>query len=140
MDEAGNVLVTGSFEGMVDLGGGALTSAGSADIFVTKIATTDPRPSFLRGDCNDDGETGGVTDALMMLTRNFVDDQLETPCVAACDVNGDGDTGGVTDALALLSNNFVGGVEIPEPFPACGPSSLASDAALGCAESSACGQ
>ena len=27
-------------------------------------------PLFIRGDCNGDGNTGGVVDALMMLTRN----------------------------------------------------------------------
>ncbi len=36
VDEAGNVLVTGSFEGTVDFGGGALTSAGSREIFLAK--------------------------------------------------------------------------------------------------------
>ncbi len=37
VDGAGNVLVTGSFEGTVDFGGGALTSAGN-DIFLAKYA------------------------------------------------------------------------------------------------------
>ena len=32
-----------------------------------------------------DGDTGGVTDALMMLTRNFIDESTITPCVAACE-------------------------------------------------------
>ena len=81
---------------------------------------------------NGDGDTGGVTDSLMILRRNFVDDSTPTPCVAACDVNGDGDTGGVTDALALLRSNFIGGVSIPEPFPGCGVGTLSTDEALGC--------
>jgi Carboxypeptidase regulatory-like domain len=36
-DAAGNVLVTGTFEGTVDFGGGPLTSAGSLNIFVAKL-------------------------------------------------------------------------------------------------------
>ena len=36
VDVSGNVLVTGFFTGTVDFGGGALTSAGSADVFVIK--------------------------------------------------------------------------------------------------------
>lgn len=37
VDGSGNVLVAGTFEGTVDFGGGPLTSAGYADIFVTKF-------------------------------------------------------------------------------------------------------
>lgn len=36
VDGAGNVLVTGSFRGTVDFGGGSLTSGANADIFVAK--------------------------------------------------------------------------------------------------------
>jgi hypothetical protein len=36
-DAAGNVIVAGDFYGTVDFGGGALTSAGSADVFVAKF-------------------------------------------------------------------------------------------------------
>ena len=92
-----------------------------------------PRAEFLRGDCNGDGDTGGVTDSLMILTRNFVDAGSAAPCIAACDVNGDGDTSGVTDAIALLTANFVGGIDVPPPFPSCGVSDSASDRQLGCA-------
>ena len=67
-----------------------------------------------------------------MLTRNFIDGTVETPCLAACDTNGDGDTSGVQDALELLTHNFLGGVAIPAPFPGCAPSELASDQDLGC--------
>jgi hypothetical protein len=37
VDGAGNVLLTGDFDGTVDFGGGPLTSAGSDDIFVAKL-------------------------------------------------------------------------------------------------------
>ncbi|MEW6271201.1 MAG: hypothetical protein AB1689_18115 [Thermodesulfobacteriota bacterium] len=38
VDAAGNVIVVGSFQGAVDLGGGALTSAGEDDMFVAKYS------------------------------------------------------------------------------------------------------
>ncbi|MBW2731667.1 MAG: SBBP repeat-containing protein [Deltaproteobacteria bacterium] len=38
VDVSGNVMVTGSFEGTVDFGGGVLTSAGQSDIFVVSFA------------------------------------------------------------------------------------------------------
>ncbi len=39
-DASGNVVVTGTFEGTVDFGGGALTSAGTKDIFVAKFSSS----------------------------------------------------------------------------------------------------
>lgn len=47
-DKAGNVLVTGSFSGTVDFGGGPLTSAGGSDIFVAKF---DPSGNHLWSGC-----------------------------------------------------------------------------------------
>jgi hypothetical protein len=44
IDSVGNVLVTGSFSGVVDFGGGPLTSAGGTDIFVAKF---DPNGAHL---------------------------------------------------------------------------------------------
>jgi hypothetical protein len=38
VDGAGNVLVTGEFQATLDLGGGPLTSAGSKDLFLVKLA------------------------------------------------------------------------------------------------------
>jgi hypothetical protein len=37
IDSAGNVVVTGYFQGTVDFGGGPLTTAGEDDIFVAKL-------------------------------------------------------------------------------------------------------
>ena len=37
-DAAGNTIVTGQFSGVVNFGGGALTSAGSKDVFLAKLA------------------------------------------------------------------------------------------------------
>jgi hypothetical protein len=39
-DSAGNVIIAGTFEGTVDFGGGALSSAGLRDIFVAKYSAT----------------------------------------------------------------------------------------------------
>lgn len=39
VDSAGNIFVTGSFEGSVNFGGGSLTSAGVKDIFVAKYSS-----------------------------------------------------------------------------------------------------
>jgi hypothetical protein len=38
LDTAGNPIVTGSFSGMIDFGGGPLTSAGADDVFLIKLA------------------------------------------------------------------------------------------------------
>lgn len=38
-DASGNVIITGSFNGSVDFGGGALTSGGQTDIFVAKFGS-----------------------------------------------------------------------------------------------------
>jgi hypothetical protein len=89
-------------------------------------------PSFLRGDCNSDGEVRGVvTDAVFLLNFNFVGGP-RPGCLAACDANGDGAvTGVVTDAVYILSYNFLGGPPPPPPFPGCGAGG-AADEALGC--------
>jgi hypothetical protein len=88
---------------------------------------------FLRGDCSGDGEVvGGVTDAVVLLSYNFTGGS-EPPCLAACDANGDGEVvGGVTDAIYTLTFNFLGGPAPVDPFPDCGPGTLASDESLGC--------
>jgi type II secretory pathway pseudopilin PulG len=89
--------------------------------------------SFRRGDCDGDGQiTGVVTDAVVLLSFNFLG-ATAPPCLAACDANGDGEvTGTVTDAVYLLSYNFLGGPPPPAPFPGCG-AGKPSDLSLGCA-------
>jgi probable HAF family extracellular repeat protein len=89
--------------------------------------------SFRRLDCNGDGATAGVADAVAHLSANFVGG-LTLPCRAACDVNGDGDISGVTDAVAALVVNFIGGVQVPAPYPGCGSASRPSDLELGCVQ------
>jgi hypothetical protein len=95
----------------------------------------DARPRALRGDCNGDGEVAGVvTDAITLLTFNFLGGR-RPPCLAACDANGDGDVVGlVTDAVYVLTFNFLGGTPPAAPFPGCGDLALETDPDLGCAE------
>jgi hypothetical protein len=92
---------------------------------------------FLRGDCNGDGKSAGITDALHMLVATFAGG-VTVPCRAACDVNADGSAGSITDAVVLLTFNFIGGLAVPPPFPICGLSEAQSDRALGCERALEC--
>ncbi len=94
----------------------------------------DPGFAFIRGDCNGDRDTNGVTDALVMLEANFTGAFIP-PCDAACDANADGDITGVSDAVTMLTYNFLGGIEISHPFPLCASSNQEYDLELGCRES-----
>ena len=73
-------------------------------------------PSFLRGDCDGDGQVSGqVSDALFLLGFNFLGSP-EPSCLAACDANGDGAVrSGVADAIYLLTASFLGGPPPPAP-------------------------
>jgi hypothetical protein len=92
----------------------------------------EPETSFIRGDCNGDGATADLTDAVFLLGFNFAGTDAP-PCDAACDLDGDGDIASVTDAIAMLSFTFVGGAPPVAPFPACGPETAPPEAALACA-------
>jgi hypothetical protein len=63
-DASGNIFVAGEFDGTIDLGGGALTSAGSDDIFAAKF---DPDGNHLWskrfGDADDESLFAAVVDA-----------------------------------------------------------------------------
>jgi hypothetical protein len=94
---------------------------------------------FVRGDCNGDGSNSDVSDALRVLTFNFLGG-VELPCVAACDADGDGEVFGVvTDAIYMLVHQILGGPPPPAPFGECGPLMNPGDLALGCADSGTCG-
>jgi hypothetical protein len=98
------------------------------------LSELDPKVTvgpFIRGDCNGDGDAGGVTDAVFLLAYNFTGG-TPPPCVAACDNNGDGATSSVTDAVYILNFNFLGGSPLASPFPDCGPGELPTDEGLGC--------
>lgn len=81
----------------------------------------EPQPSFVRGDCNSDGEVAGsVTDAVFLLGFNFLG-APEPGCLAACDADSDGEVvGTVSDALYLLTFSFQGGPPPAAPYPGCG--------------------
>src|SRR5919198_1284353 len=49
VDSAGDVVVTGNFDQAIDFGGGALASAGSGDIFVTKLSGASGAQVWARG-------------------------------------------------------------------------------------------
>jgi uncharacterized delta-60 repeat protein len=115
LDSAGNVLVTGGIDGE----------------FVTVKYRQVPSQKFVRGDCNGDDDTGGLTDAVFLLAYLFLAGEAP-PCRAACDANGDGDLSGVTDAVFLLAHLFLAGPAPAPPFPGCGPPGP-RDPMLGCA-------
>jgi hypothetical protein len=96
---------------------------------------TEAAVSFVRGDCDSDGEVSGVvTDAVFLLNFLFLGGP-RPGCLAACDANNDGAViGVVTDAVYLLTFNFLGGPAPPQPFPLCGPPG-GMDLAIGCATS-----
>ena len=84
---------------------------------------------FLRGDCNDDGDTD-ISDAVCMLRALF--GALPVPgCLAALNANGDAAVN-ISDPTAVLNLLFGAGPVFPQPFPECGPSTLEADAQLGC--------
>ena len=93
---------------------------------------------FVRGDCNQDGDSrGSPTDGIFLLS--FLFSGGVTPfCMAACDFDGNGEVAGSpTDALYFFNFNFLGGPPIKAPME-CGLSQLADDLALGCAEPRGC--
>lgn len=86
---------------------------------------------ILRGDCDSDGQTAGINDAITLLSHNFFDPR-PLPCAASCDANADADISGVTDAIMMLVVNFIGGIQFAEPHPWCGFTGRESDFELGC--------
>ena len=109
VDSAGGVFIAGT----------VFTPETDNDVEVIKYSTA-PIP-FLRGDCDGDGRSsGGVNDAIFLLSHLFAGGP-EPSCPAACDANGDDRTpGSITDAIYLLRFSFLGGPPPPLPFPICG--------------------
>lgn len=88
---------------------------------------------FVRGDCNGDDAGIDISDAVFLLLASFAAGPAP-PCAAACDVNGDGALDGTADAVFLVTLLFRSdSPSPPPPFPLCGPGTLETDPALGCA-------
>ncbi|MBI4585896.1 MAG: SBBP repeat-containing protein [Planctomycetes bacterium] len=123
VDSDGNVHVTGNSWGDRSL----------VDIAILKYPASPMAGSFLRGDCDGDGQVGGqITDAVFLLLYSFAGGR-GPDCPAACDVDGNGAIDGeLADAIHLLAFNFLGGLAPVQPFPACGPGWLPTDMILGC--------
>ena len=117
VDDRGRVYVSGSY--------GAFEGLFAAQY--TPVPET-----FLRGDCNGDGEvSGSVADALFLLRYNFLGGD-PPPCLAACDADSNRSVlGSVVDAVYLLQFAFLGGPPPGAPFPDCGESEP-TVRALGC--------
>ena len=103
-----------------------------------EVRLESPRPTFLRGDCNQDGSVcGSVSDLVRIVQRCFLDSP-PPPCEAACDADGDGrGCGTVTDVVYLASYCFLGsGLPPPAPWPGC---AAASEDSPGCENPAFCG-
>lgn len=108
------------------------TDCGSQESPEWRFTTAGFSPArFLRADCNGDGDTRSVTDAIFLLQYSFIG-SVQPGCLAACDADGDGQVVGITDSIFFLSHAFLGTAPPPGPYPECGPGALASDADLGC--------
>lgn len=94
-----------------------------------ELAISPPAPRFSRGNANGDG-TLDITDAIFTLDWLFVGGS-PPGCLAAANANGDSAVD-IADPVYWLSHLFLGGPPPPEPFPGCGPGSLAIDEELGC--------
>ncbi len=73
--------------------------------------------SFVRGDCNSDGEVA-LNDGLSLLNVLFGDQEFGF-CPESCNMNGDSSFA-VNDVILLLTFLFGGGADLPAPFPNCG--------------------
>ena len=94
-----------------------------------------PVATFLRGDCDGDGNPcSGVNDALELLSWLFLG-RTAPPCLAACDPDGNGELE-LADAVYGLNFCFKGAGAPVAPFPECGPG-VRTDTPLAC-ETSNC--
>jgi len=104
----------------------------------TVVTTAATRPSFRRGDANDDGQLG-ISDSLRLFNSLFMGGDLPT-CREAGDANNDRSLD-ITDGIFVLSYLFLGGESPPAPGVAsCGTDSDAegSPGDLGCSLYTSC--
>ena len=97
--------------------------------------------SFLRGDCDGDGDATTMRDALVLLSYVFLSG-LEPSCLDACDTDGDDPAAlTVSDAVYALNHALFGDSPPPLPYPECGPSPSDRASTRGCRlESSRCAE
>jgi ferredoxin len=86
------------------------------------LSGTQAVPTFIRGDANGDGKVQ-VADPVWIVSELFRNGP-PTSCQAAADATGDG-VYDVSDALFVIRYYFQNGPAPGEPFPACGPESVA---------------
>lgn len=91
-------------------------------------------PSFLRGDCNQDGILD-LADVIRAISYLFSGDPVFIGCEDACDTNNDGVLD-ISDVIFPIDYLFQNGAPPTEPFAACGQDPTADR--LGCYISSAC--
>jgi hypothetical protein len=79
VDNAGQALLSGHFDGAIDFGGGTLTSAGGTDLFIAKLdALGNPTFSMRSGDANDQSSYSvAVDDAGNPLFAGYLKGTLE---------------------------------------------------------------
>jgi hypothetical protein len=82
-------------------------------------------PSFIRGDCNDDGGVD-ISDAVCVLNWLFLGGSAPD-CAAVANSNGDA-AADISDATYLLNHLFLGGPTPTAPYPSCGAGTLPADA------------
>ncbi|MDC0739910.1 hypothetical protein [Polyangium mundeleinium] len=74
-DAAGNVVVTGSFDGAIDFGAGAVPSAGASDVFVAKYGGVDGALLWARTDGDDQAQhafgVAALPDSKTLLSGGF---------------------------------------------------------------------
>ena len=88
--------------------------------------------SFLRGDCDGNGEFNGLLDAIRAFDWGFQGLNMP-PCIEACDGDANGTFNALIDGLFIASHQFLGGPPPPAPFPACGADPQL-ETSLGCEE------
>jgi hypothetical protein len=93
------------------------------------IVSVASKTAFVRGDCNDDDRID-IADAVCALEWLFLGHPAPS-CTATVNTNGDGVVD-ISDPVSLLGFLFLGRPPPVTPFPACGPTTLPGDAALGC--------
>jgi hypothetical protein len=123
LDAAGDVFVTGSFEGVIDFGGDPLTSVGAGNVFVAKLYPNGG-PAWSEG--FGDGQSQGASIAVdsmgnVLVIGNFhgsIDFGGTTP----------GIDGGANDGFFVAKLDPTGAPTWSKSFPNVGAASIAVDA------------